>query len=372
MRDTDAVTAHLNLQAIRHNLAWLHQHLSRTDNQRPFVWTVVKCHAYGHNLASILPALEHADGLAVLGVDDALACQRSGWKKPLLCMRPSFTTSDLQSPELHGLHLVIDNPEQLAQIQRLSRPTPVHLWLRYAGRLNHAGFTGTDFGPVFAELKARHQQGLIAQARPFFHPAQGEDEHQFADEYTLFHSQWGGDTRQECAFNSAALLVKPQWARQALWVRSGILHYGISPLPGKTGEDLGLIPAMTLQASVYSTQWVNAGEAVGYGGTYRANRKTRVGLVRCGYADGYPRHIDTTTTVLIQGKRATVLGTVAMDLMAIDLTDIPNAGAGSKVTLWGPGLPVEHIARHAGTIAADVCCGLTSQVRYVSTDARPA
>lgn len=363
MPDHTRVTAHVNLQAIEHNLKWLHTHLHcKQTTKRPFVWSVVKADAYGHGLATIFPALRHADGLAVLTLNDAWLCRQRGWRGPIMVMRTDFEIDDLRHEELLPLHLVIDNPDQLHQLAASAHPLNLHIWLRHAGELHHTGFHTPDFIAADKQLQALLDQGRIQSLRPFLHPAQAEMAVDFQREYWQFEQQFQRSATQGCLFNSAALLTCPDLARKACWVRSGILLYGISPIAGLTGTDLGLQPAMTLKAPVYGVQTLKKGDRIGYGSRYQAQSDMRVGLVRCGYSDGYPRQPGTNATVLINERPAPIIGTVAMDLLTIDLTQHPNAGAGTSVTLWGPGLPLEHVADKAGTIAAALCSGLTAQV----------
>ena len=356
-------TAWIDPSAIEHNLGRVLQHLQLAHNTaRPFVWAVVKADAYGHGLAHVVPALCHADGLAVLSVDDVRHCRSLGWKKPVLAMRSPFTLNDLLAPELKPLHLVIDNPQQLAVLSKLDRPCDLNLWVRHAGALNHTGFQTTEFMQALSKLTAMARRGLISSVRPFIHPAQAEQTDHFQQELAAFHSLLPGNTNDSCAFNSAALLIDADHARRSLWVRSGILLYGVCPLPGQTGRDLGLRPAMTLQAPLYGIQTLATGTTIGYGGSQPFDRPRRVGLVSCGYADGYPRHARPGTPALVDGQPTHLLGSVSMDLLAIDLTELPHAQPGSIVTLWGPDLPVEQVAHHAGTIAADLLSGLNARI----------
>jgi alanine racemase len=356
-------TAWIDPSAIEHNLGRVIQHLQLDHNPvRPFVWAVVKADAYGHGLAHVMPALCHADGLAVLSVDDVRHCRGLGWKGPALAMRSPFTLNDLLDPELWPLHLVIDNPQQLAVLSKLDQPCDLSLWVRHAGALNHTGFQTTEFMRALSELTTMARRGLITSVRPFLHPAQAEQTNHFQQELAGFYSLLPGNANDSCAFNSAALLIDADRARRSLWVRSGILLYGVSPLPGQTGLDLGLRPAMTLQAPLYGIQTLGAGATIGYGGSQALDRRSRVGLVSCGYADGYPRHARPGTPALIDGQPTHLLGSVSMDLLAIDLTELPHAQPGSIVTLWGPDLPVEQVAHHAGTIAADLLSGLNARI----------
>ena len=169
-----------------------------------------------------------------------------------------------------------------------------------------------------------------------------------------------------CVANSAALLRYPQTAHD--WVRPGIMLYGSSPFVDASAASLGLKPVMTLRSQILAVQEIRAGERVGYGGTFEATHPTRVGIVACGYADGYPRHASNDAAgapILAAGRRTTTLGRISMDMLACDLTDIPEAVAGSPVVLWGEGLPAEEVASASGTISYELFCALAKRVPII-------
>lgn len=367
----ESAFALIDLAAIEHNLTWTQNYLKThsAKTNRPFIWSVVKGDAYGHGLSLVLPAMKQADGLAVLGLHQVLQCRKLGWDQPVLAMRSTFTANDLADPGLGPLHLVVDNEEQLAVLSALQRPGALHVWLRHAGTLNHTGLQHEAFSKGMQMLQGMANNGTIASVRPFLHPAQAQNKATFETELRALLRADPHAMNNGCTMNSAALLSAPEIATKSGWVRSGIVLYGVSPLPGKTGTELGLKPAMTLKAPVYGIQTLQAGQAIGYGSGFVAENPMRIGLVSCGYADGYPRHAAPGTPVRVHNKPATLVGTVSMDLLTIDLTHLPDVQAGSWVTLWGDGLPVEQVAACAGTIAADLLTSLTPQVQR---QARPS
>jgi len=163
--------------------------------------------------------------------------------------------------------------------------------------------------------------------------------------------------------NSAALLRYPDAARG--WARPGIMLYGSSPFADRSAAELGLTPAMTVESQVIAVQNLMPGDSVGYGGAFTSDRRMRVGVVACGYADGYPRHAGTGTPVLVSGRRTGTLGRVSMDMLCVDLTDLPDAGVGSPVVLWGEGMPVDEVAAAAGTVSYELLCALAPRVPVV-------
>jgi alanine racemase len=169
--------------------------------------------------------------------------------------------------------------------------------------------------------------------------------------------------------NSAALLRYPAVADQAGdWARPGIMLYGGSPFPDlRPAGDIGLRPVMTLASEILAVQEIGPGESVGYGCSFTAERPLRIGVVACGYADGYPRHAPTGTPALVAGLRTRTLGRVSMDKLCVDLTDLPgNPGVGSTVTLWGRAddavLAADEVATAAGTISYELFCALATRV----------
>jgi alanine racemase len=166
--------------------------------------------------------------------------------------------------------------------------------------------------------------------------------------------------------NSAGVLGWPE--AQGQWVRVGGALYGISVVAGRIGADFGFRPAMTLATKLVAVNRVRKGESVGYAATWQAPEDMPIGVAAIGYGDGYPRHSDGATPVLVNGARASIVGRVSMDLVTIDLSRHPDAKIGDPVVLWGRGLPVEEIAQHAGTIGYELTCGVTRRVRFVEDD----
>ncbi|TAL81663.1 MAG: alanine racemase [Candidimonas sp.] len=360
----ETALAYINQAAIAHNLQSL-RHTLNSAGQRstPSIWAVVKADAYGHSVMHVLPGLHNADGIAVLSLPEAYGLRSLGWHKPILVMNAQFSTADLRDPKLFPLHLVIDNERQILELEGLRQADRPFVWLRYSGILHHAGFDNQDYGPVCGRLQKLVRANVLAGLGHMQHYAQAEDAEQLHAERKVFEGLFAGLPGPRCTENSAALLSDPGYAAGADWVRSGIALYGISPMHDSIGSSLGLMPAMTLQAPIHRVQKLPAGQLLGYGATFQASHDMRIGLVGCGYADGYPRSISEDCPVLINGRKSRILGRVSMDTITVDLDDHPTAGPGTMVTLWGAdGLPIEVIARSAGTIPAQLCAGVTGRV----------
>lgn len=361
----------ISRQAVAHNVECLRRRLDQ-DGRRdgPRLWAVVKADAYGHTLAHVFGGLGQADGLAVLELEEAHLCRAMGWRKPILIMHARYTAADLSDPRLAPLHVVIDSEEQLHELEALTQRPGPHVWLRYRGCLNHSGFPARAYRRVYDRLHDLLQAGRLSGLGLLQHYARAEEAECLREERRDFEAVFAGLPGPRCTENSAALLSDPGYAGSGDWVRSGIALYGISPLAGVDGRGLGLLPAMTLSAPIYGVQQLAAGDPLGYGATFRAAHDLRVGLIHCGYADGYPRNLVAAGTVLVQGRPCRIIGRISMDSITIDLNGHPQAGPGASAVLWGPaGLAIEAVALSAGTIPAQLCVGVTGRVPRVAETA---
>lgn len=369
--------AYIDARAIAHNLQCLRRLVRRphagTDvTTPPRIWAVVKADAYGHGLPLALPGLAQADGLAVLTLAEAYACRQLGWRKPILVMGADLRCADLLDPVLSPLHLLVDRDEQVQALKNLHSPCPPQIWLRYCGQLHHAGFAASGYRRAYRQLAPLLQAGRLAGLGHFLHYADAEDREYLLAERAAFAQLIRDLPGPLCTENSAALLAADGHVATTAWVRSGIALYGISPLGGEDGATLGLQPAMRLTAPLYAEQHVQAGAAIGYGRAYHVQRGMRVGLLRCGYADGYPRAIGEDCSALISGRHSPIIGRVSMDTISVDLSHHPEAEPGAVATLWGaPDLPIEHVARSAGTIPAQLCTGLSMRVPRLPIEDSP-
>jgi alanine racemase len=225
--------------------------------------------------------------------------------------------------------------------------------------MNRLGFTETDLSWLAATLPRLQHAGMTYMTH--FADADGPSGIDWQlDNFRRLTAGWTGDVS---VCNSAAILRYPHAA--ANWVRPGIMLYGGSPFAELTAESLHLKPAMTLAAELIGVQNLQAGATVGYGRRFEVERPMRVGVVACGYADGYPRHAPTGTPVLVEGVRSRTVGRVSMDMLAVDLSELPEAHVGSKVTLWGQGLAADEVATAAGTISYELFCAVAPRVPMI-------
>lgn len=325
------------------------------------ILAVVKADAYGHGLLGAAQALQDADGFAVLSVEEGVRLREAGFAQSIVILEGVFEEAELAVASEQQLTLVVHTEQQVAWLQRLWSPVRIDVLLKLNTGMNRLGFSAQTFPAALAALQACTVVGKITLMTHF---ANADENIGIESQYTAFSNIAKPITLPCCLANSAAILRYP--ATHGDWVRPGIMLYGASPFADQSAAALGLLPAMTLVSQIIAVQSVSAGAGVGYGAAYIAERAMRVGIVACGYADGYPRHATTGTPVLVDGQRTRLLGRVSMDMLHVDLTDLAQAGIGSSVTLWGQGLPVEEVARAAGTISYELLTARAPRVPLIS------
>ena len=353
------LTATIHISAMSHNLE-----VARKSVPNAKVWAVVKANAYGHGLAHALRGFADADGLALIEPEGAQLLRERGWQKPILLLEGFFATSDLPIISQHRIEVAIHCPEQIAMLaaaKNLANPVNVHLKMNTG--MNRLGFMPDSYAKAYRELRALPQVGQISLLTHFANgEAQSAQVLPVAEQVRRFTLGAHDLVGERSLSNSAALLMHPHLACD--WVRPGIMLYGASP-GGKSAQEFGLQPAMTLRSEIIGLQKMAAGEAVGYGCRFIAPMPMLVGVVACGYADGYPRHAQDGTPVLVDGVRTRLVGRVSMDMLAVDLTPVAGARVGSEVLLWGRDLPIDEVAAAAGTIGYELMCAVAPRVRVM-------
>jgi alanine racemase len=325
-------------------------------------WAVIKADAYGHGQWRAVETLRgEADGFAVLECENAVALRAAGVTQPVLLLEGIFTAGDARAVAEHRLDTVVHCREQLDMLLAAVAPeAPLAIHLKVNTGMNRLGMAAVDLRRAREMLAGR--PGLTLTLMTHFADADGE--RGVAEQLARFRALAGDWTGQVSLANSAAVLRHPQ--THADWVRPGIMLYGSSPFADASAESLGLRPVMALESAIIGVQEIAAGARVGYGGTFVAERPMRIGIVACGYADGYPRHAPSGTPIAVLGQATRTVGRVSMDMLACDLTAIPQAGIGAPVTLWGAGaagyVPADAVAAAAGTIAYELFCALAPRV----------
>jgi alanine racemase len=345
----------IDLAALRHNYR-----LAR-ERHGGRALAVVKANAYGHGALRCAQALrDEADGFAVAFLGEALELRAGGIDAPILLLEGVFDTDELAEVAHHGLWMVVHHEEQLRMLERTPLAAPVDVWLKVNSGMNRAGFVGAAVAQAWQRLRVSGKVGRIVLMTHFARA----DEPELGttlEQLGRFEAASAGLPGERSVANSAAILAWPQARRD--WARPGILLYGADPMPA---EGNGLRAVMTLESAVMAVREIAPGEALGYDGRFVAARPTRVGLVAMGYADGYPRVVPDGTPVAVEGRASRIIGRVSMDMLTIDLTELPDAGLGSRVELWGNQVPVNRIAQAAGTISYELLCNVKRvRVEYV-------
>ncbi|WP_017940978.1 MULTISPECIES: alanine racemase [unclassified Thioalkalivibrio] len=354
-----AATLQLHPEALRHNLA-----VARRLAPGAPMWSVIKAEGYGHGLlwaAEVLGA--DSDGLAVSQVGEARALRAAGFGGPLLVLQGPRDVTEAHACIEFALQPVVHDPAQL-ELLDVAGVTLPEVWVKVNTGMNRLGFEARRAGEVAARLQATghghaglHWMTHLACADAPDHPQNARQLACFADTVAAFPGY-------RSVANSASLFAG--WGRGGdaapagdYWARPGIMLYGAHPASvpearPPEGPEGDLRPAMTVRAPIIATQSLEPGESVGYGATWTASGPGRAGIVAMGYADGYPRHAPSGTPVRVQDRICPLIGRVSMDMLAVDLSGVPEAQVGDMATLWGEGLPVERVARAAGTISYEL------------------
>jgi alanine racemase len=323
---------------------------------------VIKANAYGHGLVPAAKALAETDGFSVARLEEGLALRAAGLTNRILLLEGVFSPAQLAVAAQQRFDLMVHSLAQLEMLEDRAGSEVITAWIKLDSGMNRLGFRVEQFAGAYARL--RRVSNVAPDPTLVTHLANADDRRdaKTAEQLQAFAAATSELRGARSIANSAALLAWPD--TRADWVRPGLMLYGVSPFPSGTGADLGLRPVMTLQTEVIAVKDVRQGETVGYGGSWRAARDTRMAVVAAGYGDGYPRSIDSGAPLLVNGRRAPVIGRVSMDMITADVTDLPGVGTGDPVVLWGEGVPVEEIARHAGTIPYELICGVSQRVQH--------
>jgi alanine racemase len=337
------------------------------------VWAVVKADAYGHGIANVFAALQRADGFALLDIGEAELLRRLGWRGPILLLEGCFDARDLETcSRLHLWHVVHES-QQIDRLAALKTDRPQRVFLKMNSGMNRLGFAPERYRAAWLRLDALAQVEAIVLMT---HLADADADDAAAVEPALaaFEAATHDLPGERSVCNSAATLRfgARLAAGGAAWVRPGILLYGSSPDASVHSADhWRLAPAMTLRSRLIAIQELAAGASIGYGSSFTADRPMRIGVVACGYADGYPRLApggnERGTPILVDGVRTRTVGRVSMDMITIDLAPVPTATIGSEVVLWGRAdngtvLSIDDVAGAAGTVGYELMCARAPRV----------
>jgi len=351
------IRATISASALAHNLA-----VARRQAGGARIWAVVKANAYGHGLERCARAFAAADGFALLDLAEAVRLRQMGVTQPILLLEGFFETPDLELLCQYDLTPVIHNAEQIAMLEKSALAGAIKVYLKVNSGMNRLGFTE---GGVRLAWHALRKHPRVSSVTLMTHFADADGPGGVAGQLEAFDQATQDFAAPRCLANSAALLRFPR--THADWARPGIMLYGCSPFSDQTADSLGLRPAMTLTSQIIGVQHLQPGAGVGYGLGFKAATQMAIGVVACGYGDGYPRHAPSGTPVLVAGRTTTTVGRVSMDLLCVDISDIAGACVGTPVTLWGDGLSADEIAAAAGTVSYQLLCALAARVPIAET-----
>lgn len=351
---TRPAQAVFDLPAFSHNLAKVRQ---LAPGRR--VMAVIKANGYGHGMTRAARALQDADAFAVACLDEALLLREAGVSHPLVLLEGFFSAAELPLLVRHQLIAVIHHVEQLAILEHSRLDAPLAAWIKVDSGMHRLGLEPDrlpELWPRFQGCPALRVAGFMTHLAN----ADDRDDPLTLLQVELFRAAVQPYSGYRSIANSAAILGWPQ--THGDWVRPGIMLYGVSPFADDNGESHDLKPVMGLYSQLMAVNHFKRGERIGYGGTWECPEDMPVGVVAIGYGDGYPRHAANGTPVLVNSRRVPLIGRVSMDMICVDLRSQPQARGGDPVCLWGAELPVEEVARHAGTIPYELLCRVTSRV----------
>lgn len=358
---TPVAQARVDLGALRHNFARV-----RAAAPRARVMAIIKADAYGHGMLRVARALRDADAFGVARLEEALSLREAGITQAVVLLEGVLDTAQLNAAAHQDLSIVVHHAAQVELIEHAAESLPpVKIWLKLDSGMHRLGFAPAEIPRIVQRL--RHSKKVIGPLRCMTHLANADER---SDPSTLrqvevFQSALTGIEAEQSIANSAGILGWPQ--THADWVRPGIMLYGVSPFLNDSAAAHDLRPVMTLSSRLIALRPNKKGDAIGYGGSYVCPCDMLVGVAAIGYGDGYPRHAQTGTPVLVNGRRAPLIGRVSMDMITVDLSAQPQARAGDPVVLWGEGLAVEEVARCASTIPYELLCGVARRVTFIES-----
>lgn len=349
------IAAIIDLSALVHNLE-----VARAHAPHAKLFAVIKANAYGHGLLRAAQALRAADGFAVVEFDAAVRLREAGFAQRILLLEGFFDEREMVEGAARRIATVVHRPGQIAMLGGLSPGARLDVLLKINSGMNRLGFAPEEARRAYAALQECPAVGKVTLMTHF---ADADDARGVDWQMEIFERAAAGIAAPRSLANSAATLRYPDTHFD--WVRPGIMLYGSSPFAEVSAARLGLRPAMTLRSEIIGVCELKPGDTVGYGGLFRAERPMRIGIVACGYADGYPRHAPNGTPLLVGDRLSGTVGRVSMDKLCVDITAMPEAGIGTPVVLWGEGNPVDDVAQAAGTVGYELMCALAARVPVV-------
>lgn len=352
---------HFDLEAARANLRRVR---ALAPHQR--VMAVIKADAYGHGLVRMAHAFDTADALGVACLEEAVVLREHGVTQRIVLLEGPFGTDEMGELQRLELETVVHHAGQLALIEQSTGARWLHVWIKIDTGMHRLGFDPAELREIWPRLGSARAVARPVHLMTHLACAHERGDGSVTDQHACFRRVIEGLDAPCSIANSAGILAWP--GLHADWVRPGIMLYGVSPFNDTVAAQEGLRPVMTLSAELIAVRQVRSGESVGYGASWRCPEDMPIGVVALGYGDGYPRHAASGTPVLVRDRRTALIGKASMDMLTVDLRQVPEARVGDEVTLWGPGLPVEEVARWAGTIPYELLCGARGRTRILDSD----
>ncbi|OYY48901.1 MAG: alanine racemase [Methylophilales bacterium 28-44-11] len=346
------IQATVSQHALAHNLNVVKQ---LSPNSK--VMSVVKANGYGHGLFNVAHGLHAADGFAVLGLNEAIDLREAGFTQTILLLEGVFDARELNIAASYHVDVVVHCQLQIDMLQQASLIAPLHVHLKMNTGMNRLGLMPEVYLQALNALKGCVNVSGITLMTHF---ATADEALGVEKPLAIFNSLVKHLPYAKSVANSASILRYPETHLD--WVRPGIMLYGATPVSGTPIEYFNLKPVMQLTSQLIATQILAVGESVGYGQRFTATQPTRIGIVACGYADGYPRHAPNSTPIAVNGKLTHSVGRVSMDMMFCDITSIPDATIGSPVELWGNIVAVDAVAEASGTVGYELLCAVAPRV----------
>lgn len=351
------VVATVSQAALHHNFQQIRQRAPKSK-----IMAMVKANAYGHGLTTVASVLRKADALGVASIEEALLIRKIGIQTEIVLIEGLFREEELSLIQTHHLTQVVHHWPQIQALQYYqgSVREPFKVWLKINTGMNRLGFSLEEVGEAYRILSSLPHIHFMGMMTHFSHADDPQSE-VTALQIERFNRIVEGLPGQKCLANSAGILAWPE--THADWVRPGLMLYGASPFQDTTAAAYNLLPVMTLRSEIIAIRELSCGERVGYSGTWENTAANcKIGIVAMGYGDGYPWHAKNGTPIVVNDQRTQIVGRISMDMLAVDLTKVGPVRVGDPVVLWGEGLPVEEVARYAGTIPYELFCRFTERV----------
>jgi alanine racemase len=343
----------VNQASLRHNLD-----VVKALSPQSKVMSVVKANGYGHGLINVAQGLNDSDGFAVLSLNEAIDLREHGFEQEILLLEGVFESYEISIAAKMGVNLVVHNLHQLEMIDDVKLKHPIDIHFKINTGMNRLGFNPKDTKDI---LKSLQSKSYIKSITLMTHFATADEPKGVDWQFNIFNDIANHFNFSRSVANSASILNFKNTHLE--WVRPGIMLYGASPIVGKKSSSFNLKPAMQLKSKIIAIQNLSKDDSIGYGDSFKVKNDMRIAVVACGYADGYPRHAPSGTPVYIEGKKTCTVGRVSMDMLYVDITNIPSASISSDVELWGEHIPVDEVAEKSGTVGYELLCAISASKR---------